>query len=150
MGDGSHHWCFLVQLKQQFSLDILMWKYQGFATSHTMPAKSNIMVAEVWWFEQASFGWPFYIFEIGTVTNEKYKVEFLGPYVYIFSCIVHSQFILMDNSVKPHRVLLINEFLERKNILRTDWLSRSPDLNVVEHDFDALRRAMPHREPSNV
>ena len=150
MGDGSHHWCFLVQLKQQFSLDILMWKYQGFATSHTMPAKSNIMVAEVWWSEHASFGWPFYIFEISTVTNERHKNEFFGPYVHLCRGTVRSQFILMDNNVRPHRTLLVSEFLERKDILRMGWLSRSPGLNTTEHVFVALRRTIPHPEPSNV
>ncbi|GFW74443.1 transposable element Tc1 transposase [Trichonephila clavipes] len=43
-----------------------------------------------------------------------------------------SEFILMDDNTKPHRALLVDEFLESEDINCMDWPSRSPDLNSVE------------------
>ncbi|GBN32058.1 hypothetical protein AVEN_97331-1 [Araneus ventricosus] len=57
------------------------------------------------------------------------------------------EFILMDDNVRPHTALLVDEFLESEDIRRMDWPARSPDLNPTEQVWDALGRAIATRKP---
>ncbi|GBM29736.1 Transposable element Tcb2 transposase [Araneus ventricosus] len=88
-----------------------------------------------------------HVFERGTVTGVRYRDEILEPYVRLFRGAVGPEFILMDNNARPHRALLIDEFLESENIRRMDWQARSPDLNPIEHVWNALGRAIATRNP---
>ncbi|GBM82052.1 hypothetical protein AVEN_224072-1 [Araneus ventricosus] len=95
---------------------------------------------------------PLHVFERDTVTGVRYRDEILEPYVRFFRGAVGPEFILMDDNARPHRALLVDEFLESEDIRRMDWPARSPDLNPIEHVWDALRRVIatrnPLREPS--
>ncbi|GBN39097.1 hypothetical protein AVEN_161008-1 [Araneus ventricosus] len=53
----------------------------------------------------------------------------------------------MDDNARPHRALLVDEFLESEDIRRMDWPARSPDLNPIEHVWDALGRSIATRNP---
>ncbi|GBO16452.1 hypothetical protein AVEN_189789-1 [Araneus ventricosus] len=68
-----------------------------------------------------------HVFERGTVTGVRYRDEILEPYVRLFRGAVGPEFILMDDNARPHRALLVNEFLESGDIRRMDWPTRSPD-----------------------
>ncbi|GFV51782.1 transposable element Tc3 transposase [Trichonephila clavipes] len=46
----------------------------------------------------------------------------------------------MDDNAWPHRTLAIEELLESEDITRMDWAAYSPDLNPIEHVWDALGR----------
>ncbi|GFV64823.1 uncharacterized protein TNCV_809201 [Trichonephila clavipes] len=58
------------------------------------------------------------------------------------------EFFLMDDNTRPHRALLVDEFPESKDIRRLDWPVRYPDLNPIEHVWDALRKATATRNSS--
>ncbi|GBN12829.1 Transposable element Tcb2 transposase [Araneus ventricosus] len=90
---------------------------------------------------------PLHVFERGTMTGMRYRDEILGPYVRLFRGAVGPEFILMDDNARPHRALLVDEFLESENIRRMDWPTRCPDLNPIEHVWDALGRAIASRNP---
>ncbi|GBN48425.1 hypothetical protein AVEN_84470-1 [Araneus ventricosus] len=60
---------------------------------------------------------------------------------------VGPEFILIDDNVRPHRTLLVDEFLESEDIRRMDWPARSPDLNPIEHVWDDLARAIATHNP---
>ncbi|GBM10610.1 Transposable element Tc1 transposase [Araneus ventricosus] len=88
---------------------------------------------------------PLHVFERGTVTDVRYRDEILEPYVCLFRGAV--VFILMDDNARPHRALLVDEFLESEHIRRMDLPARSPDLNPIEHVWDALGREIATRNP---
>ncbi|GBM63793.1 Transposable element Tcb2 transposase [Araneus ventricosus] len=91
---------------------------------------------------------PLHVFERGTVTGVRYRDEILEPYARLFRGAVGPEFILMDDNARPHRALLVDEFLESEDIRRMDWPARSPDLNPIEHVWDALGREIGPRNPS--
>ncbi|GFY25389.1 transposable element Tcb2 transposase [Trichonephila clavipes] len=74
-------------------------------------------------------GWPLHVFERGSVTGVSYRDEVLVPYVHLLSGTCGHEFILIDDQTRPHRALLVDEFLESEDIRRMGWLARSPDLN---------------------
>ncbi|GBM45040.1 Transposable element Tc1 transposase [Araneus ventricosus] len=90
---------------------------------------------------------PLHIFERVTVTGVRYRDEILEPYARLFRDALGPEFILMDDNARPHRALLANEFQESEDIRRMDWPARSPDLNPIEHFWDALGRAIATRNP---
>ncbi|KFM65521.1 Transposable element Tc3 transposase, partial [Stegodyphus mimosarum] len=47
----------------------------------------------------------------------------------------------MDDNERPHRAHLVDNHLESEDIYRMDWLAKFPDLNPIEHAWDALWRA---------
>ncbi|GFV06681.1 transposable element Tc3 transposase [Trichonephila clavipes] len=46
----------------------------------------------------------------------------------------------MDDTSRPHRTADIQQLLESEDTTRMDWQAFSPDLNPVEHLWDALGR----------
>ncbi|GFW93730.1 DDE_3 domain-containing protein [Trichonephila clavipes] len=57
----------------------------------------------------------------------------------------------MDDNVGSHRSIEVSDTLQRereresKNILRIQWSAYSPDLNPIEHSWDALGRCIAQR-----
>ncbi|GFS57008.1 DDE_3 domain-containing protein [Trichonephila clavipes] len=90
---------------------------------------------------------PLHVFERASVTFMRYGDEVLEPYVRFFKGACGPEFILMDDNVRPHRALLVDEFLKIEDIRRMDWPARSPDLNPIKHVWDSLGRAI--ATPSN-
>ncbi|GFV91635.1 DDE_3 domain-containing protein [Trichonephila clavipes] len=88
-----------------------------------------------------------HVFEIGSVVGVRYRDEVLEPYICLLRGACAPEFILMDDNGRPHRVVLVPKFLESGNIRRMVWPARCPDLNPIEHVWDALGKAITTRKP---
>ncbi|GFW74931.1 transposable element Tcb2 transposase [Trichonephila clavipes] len=51
----------------------------------------------------------------------------------------------MDDNARPHRTLAVEELLESEDITRMDRPAYSPNLNPIEHVWDALGRRIAAR-----
>nr|CDJ85919.1 putative DNA-mediated transposase [Haemonchus contortus] len=51
----------------------------------------------------------------------------------------------MDDNARPHRTAQVEELLAQEDIRRMEWPARSPDLNPIEHVWDALGRRIAAR-----
>ncbi|GFX22506.1 transposable element Tcb2 transposase [Trichonephila clavipes] len=81
-----------------------------------------------------------YIIRDGPLTARRYREEILRPIVVPYAAAIRDDFILMDNNCRPHRANLVEDFLFEEGIVRMEWPACSPDMNPIEHVWDALGR----------
>ncbi|GFX98319.1 transposable element Tc1 transposase [Trichonephila clavipes] len=53
----------------------------------------------------------------------------------------------MDDNVRPHRALLVDEILESEDIRRMYWPTRSPDFNHIKYVWEALGSTIATHNP---
>ncbi|GFU60207.1 transposable element Tcb1 transposase [Trichonephila clavipes] len=89
-----------------------------------------------------------YIIRDGHLTARQYRDEILRPIVVPCAAEIGDDFILMDDNCRPHRANLVEDFLFEQGIVRMEWPVCSPDMNPIEHVWDALgRRVAGHQLP---
>ncbi|GFW21862.1 transposable element Tcb2 transposase [Trichonephila clavipes] len=81
-----------------------------------------------------------YIIRDGPLTARRYRDEILRPIVVRYAAAFGDDFILMDDNCRPHRANLVEDFLFEEGIVRMEWPACSPDMNPIEHVWDALGR----------
>ncbi|GFT18283.1 transposable element Tcb2 transposase [Trichonephila clavipes] len=79
-----------------------------------------------------------HIFDRGSVIGDRYCEEVLLPHVRLFRGAIGPDFIFMDDNARPHWTLAVEELLESEDITRMDWPACFPELNPIEHVWDAL------------
>ncbi|GFX47370.1 transposable element Tcb2 transposase [Trichonephila clavipes] len=101
--------------------------------------------------------------EIGTrfyTSNIKKRHNYGGPGVLVWEGImlngrtelhifddgaIGPDFIFKDDNARPHRAFAVEELLESEDITRMDCPAYSPDLNPIEHVWDAFGRRIAAR-----
>ncbi|GFX15863.1 transposable element Tcb2 transposase [Trichonephila clavipes] len=89
-----------------------------------------------------------YIIRDGPLTARRYRDKILRPIVVPYAAAIGAYFILMDNNCRPRRANLVEGFIFEERIIRMEWPACSPDMNSIEHVWDALgRRDAGHPPP---
>ncbi|GFT41263.1 transposable element Tcb2 transposase [Trichonephila clavipes] len=73
--------------------------------------------------------------------------EILRPIAVPYAAAIGDDFILMDDNCGPHRANLGKNSLFEEGIVRMEWPACSPDMNPIEHVWDALERRVAGRQP---
>ncbi|GFY15976.1 transposable element Tcb1 transposase [Trichonephila clavipes] len=88
-----------------------------------------------------------YIIRDGPLTARRYRDEILRPIVVPYDAAIRDDFILMVDNCMPDRANLVEDSLFEEGILRMEWPACSPDMNPIEHVWDALGRRVAGRQP---
>ncbi|GFU18633.1 transposable element Tcb2 transposase, partial [Trichonephila clavipes] len=88
-----------------------------------------------------------YIIRDGPLTAHRYRDEILKPIVVPYIAAIGDDFILMDDNCRSHRANLVEDFLFEEGIVRIERPACSPDMNPIEHVWDALGRRVAGRQP---
>ncbi|GFX39016.1 transposable element Tcb2 transposase [Trichonephila clavipes] len=88
-----------------------------------------------------------YIIRDGPLTARRYRDEIFRPIVVPYVAAIGDDFILMDDNSRPHRSNLVEDSLFEEGIVRRKWPMCSPDMNPIEHVWDALGRRVAGRQP---
>ncbi|GFT13263.1 transposable element Tcb2 transposase [Trichonephila clavipes] len=88
-----------------------------------------------------------YIIRDGHLTARRYRDEILRPIVVPYAAAIGDDFILMDENSRPHRANLVEDSLFEEGIVGMEWSACSPNMNRIEHVWDALGRRVAGRQP---
>ncbi|GFX47101.1 transposable element Tcb2 transposase [Trichonephila clavipes] len=88
-----------------------------------------------------------YIIRDGPLTARRYRDEILRPIVVLYAAAIGDNFILIDDNSRSHRANLVEDSLLEEGIVRMEWPACSPDMNPIEHVWDALGRQVAGRQP---
>ncbi|GFV31219.1 transposable element Tcb2 transposase [Trichonephila clavipes] len=75
--------------------------------------------------------------------HDRMEDEILRSIEVPYATSIGDDFILMDDNSRPHRANLVEDPLFEEGIVRMEW----PDLNPIEHVWDALGRRVAGRQP---
>ncbi|GFW79852.1 transposable element Tcb2 transposase [Trichonephila clavipes] len=83
----------------------------------------------------------------GPLTALRYRDEILRTIVVPYTAAIGDDFILVDDNCRPHRANLVEDLLFEEGIVRMERPACSPDMNPIEHAWDALGRRVVGRQP---
>ncbi|GFV31497.1 transposable element Tcb2 transposase [Trichonephila clavipes] len=76
-----------------------------------------------------------------------WRNEIIRPIVVHYAAAIGDDFILMYDNSRPHRANLVEDSLFEEGIVRMEWPTCSPNMNPIDHVWDALGRRVAGRQP---
>ena len=61
-----------------------------------------------------------------------------------------NNWLLADDNARPHRNCVVDDYLREQDIIRMDWTPYCPDMNSIEHIWDAIGRGLEELDPQSV
>ncbi|GFT76473.1 transposable element Tcb1 transposase [Trichonephila clavipes] len=81
------------------------------------------------------------------MSDHIYRDVILEQHKRLFRGTMGAEFLFVDDSARPHRANIVDEYLQTEDITRMDWSPCSPDLNPIEHMWDMFGQRIAARQP---
>ncbi|GFU18417.1 transposable element Tcb2 transposase [Trichonephila clavipes] len=86
-----------------------------------------------------------HVFDTSSVTGNYYCKEMILSRVGLSRGVIRPNFVFMDDDARPHWTAVVPQLLKNEDTTRMDCPAHYPDLNPIEHVWDALRRSLAAR-----
>ena len=100
----------------------------------------------VWGGMAMGYRTPLYRVE-GNLNAVGYRDNILHPLVLPALQALGPNALFQDDNARPHRARVVNDYLQRQQVVRLDWPACSPDFNPIEHLWDVLGRRLRANHP---